>query len=55
MSNDEKSKKLNQKFKNVFSPKTLSATWEKDGMEVSKNKIIIYKDNFQKRQIYIKF
>jgi hypothetical protein len=56
MSNDEKSKKLNQKFKNVFSPKTLSATWEKDGMEVS-ILIIKYnyyiKDYFQKRQIYI--
>jgi hypothetical protein len=52
MSNDEKSKKLNQKFKNVFSPKTLSATWEKDGMEVS-ILIIKYnyyiKDYFQKR------
>jgi hypothetical protein len=32
---DEKNKKLNQKFKNVFSPNILSATWEKEGMEVS--------------------
>jgi hypothetical protein len=35
MKNDEKTKKLNQKFKNVFNPKILSATWEKEGMEVS--------------------
>jgi hypothetical protein len=55
MTSEEKKKKWNQKFKNIFSPNILSATWEKEGMEVSKNKIIIYKDNFQKRQIYIKF
>ena len=35
MKSDEKNKKINQKFKNVFSQKVLSATWEKEGMEVS--------------------
>ena len=35
MKNNEKNKKLNQKFKNVFNQKILSATWEKEGMEVS--------------------
>ena len=63
MKSDEKNKKWNQKFKNIFSPKILSSTWEKEGMEVSLSNIIsnsftinfIYKDNFQKRQIYIKF
>jgi len=57
MKSDDKNKKWNQKFKNIFSPKILSSTWEKEGMEVSlsfviiKLKIIIfiYKDNFQKR------
>ena len=39
---DEKNKKLNQKFKNVFSPNILSATWEKEGMEVSINIINIF-------------
>ena len=52
MSNDEKNKKLNQKFKNVFSHKILSATWEKDGIEVS---ILIIKHNYyinsQRREI----
>ena len=32
---DEKTKKLNQKFKNVFNQKILSSTWEKEGIEVS--------------------
>jgi len=41
MINEEGNKKWKQKFKNVFSPKILSATWEKDGMEVS-NIIIKY-------------
>ena len=55
MKNDEKSKKLNQKFKSVFSQNVLSATWEKEGMEVSNKiinifyiRIIITQDNFQK-------
>ena len=34
MSKAEKEKKFIQKFKNIFSPKILSATWEKEGMEV---------------------
>jgi hypothetical protein len=45
MSNDdkEKEKKFKQKFKNIFDQKILSATWEKEGMEVSyNNKINIY-------------
>ena len=58
MANIEKDKKFKQKFKNIFPPKILSATWEREGMEVSnhKNNLIIfyYKDNFQKRQIFIK-
>ena len=60
MSNIEKDKdkKFRQKFKNIFSPKILSATWEKEGMEVSSRKNnfsnIYNKDNFQKRQIFIK-
>ena len=57
MKSDEKNKKWNQKFKNIFNQKILSSTWEKEGMEVSiilliiYNLIIIfiYKDNFQKR------
>ena len=35
MKNEEKNNKLNQKLKTVFSQKVLSATWEKEGMEVS--------------------
>jgi hypothetical protein len=57
MKSDDKNKKWNQKFKNIFSPKILSSTWEKEGMEVSLSIVIInlkiiifiYKDNFQKR------
>ena len=52
MNDEEKNKKLNQKFKNIYSPKILSASWEKDGMEVSNiiiKYIFIIKDNFQKR------
>ena len=52
MSNEEKNKNLKQKFKNIYGPKILSATWEKDGMEVSNITIkynFIIKDNFQKR------
>ena len=57
MKSDEKNKKWNQKFKNIFSPKILSSTWEREGMEVSLSFVIInlkiiifiYKDNFQKR------
>ena len=57
MKSDEKDKKWNLKFKNIFSQKILSSTWEKEGMEVSLSIIIsnlfiiifIYKDNFQKR------
>ena len=57
MKSDEKNKKWNQKFKNIFSQRILSSTWEKEGMEVSLSNIIsnsfiinfIYKDNFQKR------
>jgi hypothetical protein len=30
----DKDKKFKQKFKNIFDPKILSATWEKEGMEV---------------------
>ena len=52
MTKEEKNKKLYQKFKNTFGQNILSATWEKEGMEVSfyNNKlmyeIIFYKDNF---------
>ena len=35
MSKDEKDKKFKQKFKNIFEPKILNSTWEKEGMEVS--------------------
>jgi hypothetical protein len=30
----DKYKKFKQKFKNIFDQKILSATWEKEGMEV---------------------
>jgi len=57
MSNAEKDKKFKQKFKNIFNPKILSATWEKEGMEVRFYKNNLFKfyneDNFQKRQIFI--
>ena len=52
MSKDDKNKKLNQQFKTVYGSKIVSATWERDGMEVSNisleynNKIT---DHFQKR------
>lgn len=52
MKSDEKSKKINQKFKNVFSQKILSATWEKEGMEVSiifHKYLFMFQDYFQKR------
>ena len=35
MKNDDKNKKWNQIFKNIFNQNILSATWEKEGMEVS--------------------
>ena len=35
MSKQDKDKKFKQKFKNIFNAKILSATWEKEGMEVS--------------------
>ena len=35
MSKEEKDKKFKQKFKNIFEPKILNSTWEKEGMEVS--------------------
>ena len=58
MSNVEKDKKFKQKFKNIFSPQILNATWEYEGMEVSFQPINFFiinnKDNFQKRQIFIK-
>ena len=54
----EKDKKFKQKFKNIFSPRILDATWEYEGMEVSFQPINFFiintKDNFQKRQIFIK-
>jgi hypothetical protein len=31
---EEKNKKFNQKFKNIFSQSILSSKWEKEGMEV---------------------
>ena len=34
MSKQDKDKKFKQKFKNIFEQKILSATWEKEGMEV---------------------
>ena len=38
MANIERDKKFKQKFKNIFPPKILSATWEREGMEVSNQK-----------------
>ena len=32
---EEKNKKFNQKFKNIFSQSILSSKWEKEGIEVS--------------------
>ena len=48
MSNDdkEKEKKFKQKFKNIFDQKILSATWEKEGMEVSYLKIKLFYPNY---------
>ena len=57
MSKEENDKKFKQKFKNIFEPRILNATWENEGMQVSLKKIKLYnlnKDNFQKRQIIIK-
>ena len=34
MSKEEKNKKWNKIFKNTFSQKILSSSWEKEGMEV---------------------
>ena len=31
---EEKNKKFNQKFKNIFSQSILSSKWEKEGIEV---------------------
>ena len=49
----EKEKKFKLKFKNIFEPKILSSSWDREGMEVSYAKlnyiIIFKKDNFQKR------
>ena len=40
---EAKRNKFKQKFKNIFDQKILSATWEKEGTEVSyNNKINIY-------------
>ena len=47
---EEKNKKLNQKFKNVFSPNILSATWEKEGMEVSDIINIFYCCNYYNKR-----
>ena len=38
----EKDKKFKQKFKNIFDQKILSAIWEREGMEVSYERLIIY-------------
>ena len=32
---EEKNKKFNQKFKNIFSQSILSSKWEKEDMEIS--------------------
>ena len=49
----EKAQKFKQKFKNIFEPKILSSTWEREGMEVSIKNIynskFNNKDNIQKR------
>ena len=34
----EKEKKFKQKFKNIFEPRILNATWENEGMQVSLKK-----------------
>ena len=31
----EKDRKFRQKFKNIFEPKILSSSWDREGMEVS--------------------
>ena len=52
MESKEEIKKWNKKFKNVFTPKVISSTWKKEGMEVSNinikftQKNIIFKDSF---------
>ena len=35
MSNEERNKKINEKFKNIFSQSILSSKWDKEGVEVS--------------------
>ncbi len=52
MSKQDKDKKFKQKFKNIFEPKILSSTWDREGMEVSVKiifNILNNKDNIQKR------
>ena len=47
-----KDKKFKLKFKNIFEPKILSSTWDREGMEVSVKiifNILNNKDNIQKR------
>ena len=38
---EEKNKKFNQRFKNIFSQSILSSKWEKEGIEV-RNSIYYY-------------
>jgi len=35
MSNKERNKKINEKFKNIFDKSILSSNWDKEGVEVS--------------------
>ena len=44
----ERNKKKNQKTKNVFNPKIISSTWEKEGIEVSN-----INNKFNDKKLYI--
>jgi hypothetical protein len=35
MTKEERNKKMNEKFKNIFSKDILSSKWDKEGVEVS--------------------
>jgi hypothetical protein len=53
MTDQERIKNMNQKFKNIYSESILSSTWDKEGVEVSyfifKYIILLNKVNIQKR------
>jgi hypothetical protein len=53
MTDQERIRKMNQKFKNIYKENILSSTWDKEGVEVSyfiiRYIILLNKANLQKR------